>query len=476
MWRRKTPGSPAASTGSPTAMSAIDEEQLNDDDHKGQRIRKSVCRMLRSTKSEIPLSDITVVCATWNVGESHPVVNMESWLRAGCDAGRNPHIIAVSLQEVDMSVKALANEQSNKGAVWLQNIHQQLGGPEAYTPMNPTQVVGLMLLIFVRTDINSQVRHVSSDVIRQGKHGLIGNKGCIGLRLSIRGRSICIVAAHFVPNIEGWGRRNALYNQLVQELVFEVAENDDALFSLQCMSELNPIPEQTKKKIQTMGHDYVIILGDLNYRIDNLSESEVRTAITEKNYAKLLENDQLCISIKRGEAFKGFCEAPIDFDPTYKYEEGTDTYAQSASDGKGKKRIPAWCDRVVLHMKPEHDNRKTFVAYNRFEDALSDHRPVAACIRLGVWSLTPTQSVKLIEDNSKEAELVEDSEWHRRWVKRYLGPAHESLVTSEELSADFKMQEIPEYDLHWREGRTYSRISPTSPSAFDTDVTSSYSH
>jgi len=41
-------------------------------------------------------------------------------------------------------------------------------------------------------------------------------------------------------------------------------------------------------------------------------------------------SDQLSREAERGEIFHGFCEGPLSFRPTYKYDIGTDDYDTSA--------------------------------------------------------------------------------------------------------------------------------------------------
>ena len=73
---------------------------------------------------------------------------------------------------------------------------------------------------------------------------------------------------------------------------------------------------------RALSHDLCIWLGDLNYRVERPNE-EVRRLIEAGTWSGLLEFDQLKVAQRDGRAFVEFREAPIQFQPTYKYDAGT---------------------------------------------------------------------------------------------------------------------------------------------------------
>lgn len=123
-----------------------------------------------------------------------------------------------------------------------------------------------------------------------------------------------------------------------------------------------------------------ILHGDLNYRIDAMSRDAVVSVVNEGNLAKLLERDQLRLVRRKNPGFRlrSFQEGQISFDPTYKYDVGTDTY-----DTSEKRRAPAWCDRILYRGKVEQ------VEYRRHEVRISDHRPVSGRFELQVKTVEP---------------------------------------------------------------------------------------
>lgn len=59
--------------------------------------------------------------------------------------------------------------------------------------------------------------------------------------------------------------------------------------------------------------------------------------------AELLSKDQARAQMVSGCIFHGFTEGAVAFNPTYKFDKGTDVY-----DSGDKQRIPAWTDRVLF--------------------------------------------------------------------------------------------------------------------------------
>ena len=82
--------------------------------------------------------------------------------------------------------------------------------------------------------------------------------------------------------------------------------------------------------------DKIIWLGDFNYRIE-MSSDDARARIQKGDLKFLLQFDQLKLEIGNGNTFVGFKEGDILFDPTYKYDNGTNIY-----DTSEKYRTPSW--------------------------------------------------------------------------------------------------------------------------------------
>lgn len=131
---------------------------------------------------------------------------------------------------------------------------------------------------------------------------------------------------------------------------------------------------------RVLDHEICILNGDLNYRIDTMPRDTVISHVRKGDLAKLLGRDQLLVTRRKfpWHKMRALQEAPIGFPPTYKYDVGTDNY-----DSSDKKRVPAWCDRVLYR----GGDRIRQLDYSRRELRLSDHRPVTATFEITIKTM-----------------------------------------------------------------------------------------
>lgn len=136
--------------------------------------------------------------------------------------------------------------------------------------------------------------------------------------------------------------------------------------------------------------------GDMNYRIEARREVVI-ASIRSGEHQNLQAHDQLLKEMKfnRGFRLRSFQEGPIGFVPTYKYDPRTTEF-----DTSQKKRIPAWCDRILWRVLS--DSRALQTQYRRWEANISDHRPISAVFNLKVKSIKPASRAHVESDVEKE--------------------------------------------------------------------------
>lgn len=121
-------------------------------------------------------------------------------------------------------------------------------------------------------------------------------------------------------------------------------------------------------------HDLIVWLGDLNYRIQDVSNRPARSLIQNHLQSVLVRKDQLLQEADRGEIFKGYYEGTLGFKPTYKYNVGSSNY-----DTSHKVRVPAWTDRILYKIQDTKNIQTTLYSYDSLDQVNgSDHKPVKA--------------------------------------------------------------------------------------------------
>jgi hypothetical protein len=302
-----------------------------------------------------------------------------------------PAMIAVGLQEVmELESKRAhaklfiknASGGPSRLSVWIDRLTgavAQVQTTARYRLQLSQSLVGLILAVFVREDLSSQVSSVSSDSVKTGLGGLHGNKGSIGARILFGDTSLGLMNVHLAAGHEKVASRNADAGMIIRGLSF------------------NPCP-QANEQAFTSGDEgrriddleHVIFFGDLNYRID-ASRSRVIKELSEDNgLQELSKSDQLLAQFgnpDNGFVLASFKESPLAFPPTYKFDLHSDAY-----DTSEKARCPAWCDRILYRCNNglADSGKEAIEKYGSIKDVrISDHRPVYAVIRIPKRTIDP---------------------------------------------------------------------------------------
>ncbi|KAL8426505.1 hypothetical protein Efla_007140 [Eimeria flavescens] len=148
--------------------------------------------------------------------------------------------------------------------------------------------------------------------------GNAGNKGAVGVRLSLGGASFCFLNVHLASG-QASSHERLQQMQLVLQQAFQTG--------------LTNYPT-------VLRHDFAFIAGDFNFRL-HASHQHVVEQLHGSDISSLLSYDQFYICKKHHiPPFAAFREPPITFRPTYKYKRNSQFY--------DLKRTPAWCDRIIF--------------------------------------------------------------------------------------------------------------------------------
>jgi len=340
--------------------------------------------------------ELNLYVITWNLADITPDASVIESLflpQPGVGSiGISADVLIIGLQEAPHNVSSVL------GTDHLVDMFGNYLAPKeficvTYSRMSITPGLwGLLTMVFVKAPILCHIKDIDVLVTRTGVGGLVGNKGASTIRFTLGNISLCFINCHLVPHAENNLKRTHEIKHILESQYFERSVTSH--FSID---------------MHVLGHDVLFFFGDLNFRLEGKSFSEVKEALSSNDgIDDLLKFDQLQLEQVKGTASEShlhyFMEAPITFVPSYKFEPNTDEY----SDG-GKERAPAWCDRILwrVHKKclpkpddPNPTNLLTFSNYNLHRlPRMSDHKAVSASFKLNVdlESLTPSVVFHLSE-------------------------------------------------------------------------------
>lgn len=279
-------------------------------------------------------------------------------------------VFAIGFQEiVDLSASNIIAASSENASQWADELRKVLSRDHSYVLLTYTQLVGVCLYIFVRTNLVSYVRDLAVDTVKTGLGGATGNKGAVAIRFALHSNSLCFVCAHFAAGQSQVNERNADYAEIKKKISFPMGRT-------------------------LSSHDYIFWFGDFNYRID-LEKDTIKELVRNNMLNEMLQYDQLTNQRKGGKVFEDYDEGAITFAPTYKYDLFSDDY-----DTSEKCRAPAWTDRVLWKCGKESADgcQGKIIHYARTELKQSDHRPVIATLEIKIRRVEPKKREKVFHD------------------------------------------------------------------------------
>lgn len=338
---------------------------------------------------------------TWNVATADPPDDVTMLLHL--NSPKSPDLYVIGLQEVYSGPLRFVSD-SVFDDPWSHLFMTTLG-PRKYIKVSSIRMQGLLLLFFSKLDHVPFIRDIQATYTRTGIFGYWGNKGGVSIRLSLYGHMLCFLNCHLAAHMKYATERVDEFEYILDTQTFDC-----------------------KKAPRIVDHRLVFWFGDLNFRIQDHGMHFVRSCINNQTYNLLWSKDQLTMMKKKEQLLQEFEEGPLDFQPTYKFDLNSDTY-----DSSGKKRKPAWTDRILWRLRPkapppdepdeggvgpdvkkvvhvEEDEEyplkvRQELYTSNMEYSISDHKPVVSIFTLELRKMYETPLVRLQAEGDWSADI-----------------------------------------------------------------------
>ncbi|XP_073338271.1 inositol polyphosphate 5-phosphatase K-like [Pagrus major] len=338
---------------------------------------------------------------TWNVATADPPDDVTSLLHL--NSPKSPDVYVIGLQEVYSGPLRFMSDTVFDDP-WSRLFMSTLA-PRKYIKVSSIRLQGLLLLFFSKLEHVPFIRDIQATYTRTGIFGYWGNKGGVSIHLSFYGHTLCFLNCHLAAHMKYATERVDEFEYIMDTQTFEC-----------------------KKAPRIVDHRLVFWFGDLNFRIQDHGMHFVRSCINDQKYNLLWSKDQLTIMKMKEQMLQEFDEGPLDFQPTYKFDLNSDTY-----DSSGKKRKPAWTDRILWRLRPkappldEQDGSGVGLDVKQLkqleedeeyplkirqdsytsimEYSISDHKPVVSIFTLELRKMYTTPLVRLQPEGDWSADI-----------------------------------------------------------------------
>ena len=303
------------------------EEEKNEDNNNMFQEKKKIEGKLK------------ICCLTWNM---HGLIPTEEEVEKLLNPHLNYDIYAIGSEECLRSIfKSLFYSDKSE---WELKLQKYFGNN--YVLMASETLCAIHLVIFIRSSLIKDVSKVKVNYVKTGAKNLLGNKGAVGISFSIFNINIMIINCHLAALQGRSEQRNIDFARCVTHM------NDNY-----------------------QSFDFIILMGDLNYRLNNLS---IDMNMIQQDHLLFLNYDQLKNekNLKRLNLL-GFKEGEIYFKPTFKYWNNTSNFQYI--DTHNIDQAPAWTDRI-LYKKNETCRNIIDIKQEKYDSmhdiTMSDHKPV----------------------------------------------------------------------------------------------------
>ena len=140
------------------------------------------------------VSELSIVCATWNLAEELPEIDDINFLKKY----RYADILTFGVQEFQNLMHVNSSGQISPVDVWQAMLTAALG--LSFELVGSKVMGGIHLVVFVKKDIRYLVSNIHTGFVPCGIGNVMYNKGACGVSFDFKDTSICFISAHLQAN------------------------------------------------------------------------------------------------------------------------------------------------------------------------------------------------------------------------------------------------------------------------------------
>jgi hypothetical protein len=335
---------------------------------------------IKNSLNKFPCRDLNIFIASWNIFGIDLPENFDFIPLLFPNENKNiPDMFILGFQEIiNLSPKNLILS-SNSNTEKIENLRKilikNLNILGKYTIVKTSNLVGIYMIIFIKENLCEYISKIESCTIKTGLMGTLGNKGNCIIRFNFQDVSFAFSCCHLKSG------ENELNSRILE--ISEILNKNIKL--------------KDSKEMMIKDHDIFFIFGDLNFRLD-IDMKKYLDLINNQNLKELLKYDQFNKNKNTtNKDLKLLSELDINFNPTYKYQIGTNEYYIK------EKYIPSWCDRIIFNKNMKIKG----IYYTSVENYKeSDHKPIFGIYKI---KINDNDKISISINNNNNPNFISNS-------------------------------------------------------------------
>ncbi len=110
-----------------------------------------------------------------------------------------PDLVIFNLQEyieLNAANVVVGPTSDSRISLWKKIVYENLQKFGSFVFVRHQQLVGILILVFARSEIKHKINRVETDVVKTGLGGNLGNKGAAIVKMYVNDTSFCFINCH----------------------------------------------------------------------------------------------------------------------------------------------------------------------------------------------------------------------------------------------------------------------------------------